>query len=297
MRVTLPVVFTPDKLISENLPEFYPTWSSINHYVTNDIVVYLQSLYQANSNNHGVAPDTNSLVWTRIAPSNSYAMFDDQINTTSKGTGSIVFEVKTGFIDTFAILNIKNANKVKITVREVQGGPIVYQNEVGLNSETILNWFDYFFTSFDYFKTTAIFTDIPPLFGQSTTTVEVTGTGTVEVGQVVFGSTKQVGMVQAGASAGIINYSGTNVNEFGERVFVRRNFSKRLDTTLFIDNMELNRIYRLLSDLRDTPALWIASDDLRFEEPLIVFGFNKNFNIEIPYPNHSFCSLEVEGLI
>jgi hypothetical protein len=39
--------------------------------------------------------------------------------------------------------------------------------------------------------------------------------------------------------------------------------------------------------------LWIGTEEY---ESTIVYGFYKNFDILIAYPEHSECSLEIEGL-
>ena len=51
-----------------------------------------------------------------------------------------------------------------------------------------------------------------------------------------------------------------------------------------------------LYTLRATPAVWIASDEIRFEETLIVYGFYKDFSTEISYPTFSKCNIEIESL-
>ena len=77
--------------------------------------------------------------------------------------------------------------------------------------------------------------------------------------------------------------------------FVRRDFSKRLTARLMLPNTQINRVQRVLADLRAQPAIWVTSDvpDLA---PLTVYGFFRDFNIEVAYPTESFCSLEIEGL-
>jgi len=42
--------------------------------------------------------------------------------------------------------------------------------------------------------------------------------------------------------------------------------------------------------------VWIGADDDRFS-PLTMLGFYRDFNIDIAYPEHSLCRLEIEGLI
>jgi hypothetical protein len=66
---------------------------------------------------------------------------------------------------------------------------------------------------------------------------------------------------------------------------------------LLVNNAELNRIQRVLYELRAVPALWFASQNPSFEEALVVFGYYRDFSTDISYPNYSYCSLDIEGLI
>ena len=45
--------------------------------------------------------------------------------------------------------------------------------------------------------------------------------------------------------------------------------------------------------LRATPVLWIGSESF---ESLTVYGFYKEFSIDLAYPTVSYCSLTIEGL-
>ena len=109
------------------------------------------------------------------------------------------------------------------------------------------------------------------------------------------GTQYDLGEAAYGASLGIIDYSRKDTDEFGVTTFVRRDFSKRLTARLMLQNTQINRVQRVLAELRAQPAIWVTSDvdDLR---PLTVFGFFRDFAIEVAYPTQSYCSLEIEGL-
>ena len=52
-------------------------------------------------------------------------------------------------------------------------------------------------------------------------------------------------------------------------------------------------VHRTLASLRATPALWIGSEAF---DSLTVYGFYKEFSIDLAYPTVSYCSLTIEGL-
>ena len=100
--------------------------------------------------------------------------------------------------------------------------------------------------------------------------------------------------IKYGARVGIQDYSRKETNTFGETVLVQRAFAKRANFNLFINKAEVDSFQNTLSTIRAVPVLWIGSDEY---EATTLFGFYKNFDILISYPEHSDCELEIEGLI
>ena len=60
-----------------------------------------------------------------------------------------------------------------------------------------------------------------------------------------------------------------------------------------MDTEQIDYISRTLAQLRATPVLWIGSEGF---ESLSVYGFYKEFSIDLAYPTVSYCSLTIEGL-
>jgi hypothetical protein len=64
-----------------------------------------------------------------------------------------------------------------------------------------------------------------------------------------------------------------------------------------VQSLQINRVQRVLYDLRATPVLWIATDVPEFSEPMTVYGFYRDFYCAINAPTASTYQLEIEGLI
>lgn len=294
-------VITGSGLVYTTLTESNPEWSSATTYALGANVVYdvygtYKSLQSGNLNHTPpiVSPFTDAY-WVRTGPTNKMAMFDDQVSSASTGTSDIIFAVVGSAIDSVALLNIQ-ASKTSIAVTDKDTKALVYHNSQQLSGGESLDWYGYFFYDADTQKTSSIYLDIPPA-ANSLITIKVSGTGTVSVGSYINGQIKTLGNTQYGVSAGIIDYSKKETDEFGNTTFIKRNFSKRMNASVSLTNANLNRVQRILYDLRATPVLWLASTDAQFEEPLIIFGFYRDFSTEISYPTHSICNLQVEGLI
>ena len=288
-------------LVYTTLTESNPEWSSATTYALGANVVYgiygtYKSLQSGNLNHTPpiISPFTDAY-WVRTGPTNKMAMFDDQVSSSSTGTSDIIFAVVGSAIDSVALLNIQ-ASKTSIAVTDKDTKALVYHNSQQLSGGESLDWYGYFFYDADTQKTSSIYLDIPPA-ANSLITIKVSGTGTISVGSYINGQIKTLGNTQYGVSAGIIDYSKKETDEFGNTTFIKRNFSKRMNASVSLTNANLNRVQRILYDLRATPVLWLASTDAQFEEPLIIFGFYRDFSTEISYPTHSICNLQVEGLI
>lgn len=304
MRVIRPAVMSEALLVSENLSEVEAAWSAATNYVIGDKVYYINSgihygIYQSASANINKIPKDFDTDWVKIAPTNTYAMFDDQVSTQSTSTTNITATIITGESDSIALLNLIGST-VTVTVNDVASvtNPI-YQATQSLQGDVVLDWFAYFFYDSTDQRTQAIFLDIPISSSTAETTVSIDGASgaPVAIGNFVFGKIAELGKTNYGLSAGIIDYSTKETDTFGTTTFVIREFSKRLSAELQLDNADLNRVQRTLYALRAKPAVWLATEDSRYEETSIVFGFYRDFSVSIAYQSHSSCSLEIEGLI
>ena len=120
----------------------------------------------------------------------------------------------------------------------------------------------------------------------------------VAIGELLVGIVYELGEqgMEQGAAVGIIDYSRKDTdNETGITTFTRRAFSKRMSGQFLLNNGQLNAVQRILADIRAVPSVFIGSEAADYS-PLIVYGFYRDFSIDIAYPTKSFCRIEVEGL-
>ena len=170
--------------------------------------------------------------------------------------------------------------------------PNIYFKEYNLNSALVDNWYDYFYKDYTLLSE-AIFEDIP-VYTRTRITICVVG-DVVRCGIAYSGISSKIGTTQFGASAGIVDYSKKETDEFGTTTFIKRAFSKRMNVNLILPSADLYRVQKVLSDVRATPCIWIGSDADIYKS-LTLYGYYKDFSLEIPYPEYSYCSLQVEGL-
>jgi hypothetical protein len=298
MRVIKPTIYNPSThLVSSTATESVATYNAGTTYDQDDQVVFGDSIYASLvSANTGNTPDAiDSSFWARIGPSNRFAMFDQQVSTSTVSTTSLTVVMTPGLLNSIGMFNLVG-NTLSISITDGSGGPVVYSQTVSLDTTFISDWYAYFFEPQTQLGE-VVFTNIPPYINaRMTITVSAASGAPVGIGSLVFGNQYVIGATEYGATVGIIDYSRKDTDEFGTTTFVRRAFSKRINANVFLPNSQLNAVQRTLSDLRATPCVWIGSDDPTFA-PLLVYGFFREFSIDITYPAHSYCSLEIEGLI
>lgn len=283
-------------LVSSDAVEAYAAWSGATTYALGDRVRYTDfNVYESlQAGNLNKIPTNAPLWWVLVGPDNTQAMFDTQIETETTATGSVTVVVAPGAVDSVYVA--ANANSITLTVRDGLAGPIVFEETRSLTGEYVYDWYQYFFWDPTFRRTQEVFLDIPPFADAHLTLTVDSGLGSVEVGVFTFGRLLSIGDTGLGATAGIIDYSRKETDEFGQTLFVQRGYSKRLSAQVMVQNTQLNRVQRTLYDLRAVPSVWIGSTDASLSEPLVLFGFYRDFNTEIAYPRQSLCSLELEGL-
>jgi len=227
-------------------------------------------------------------------------MFDSIVSSQSQATTEFTVCIKTGSLDAVGVLNILGAS-VSVAVADASlsnqyPSNVVFKNTRYLTGGQSADWYSYFFYDPDTQLTQAVYLNVPSVTN-NIVTIRVKGTGTVKAGILVEGLLKEIGNTQYGATAGIIDYSKKETDEFGNTRITVRNYSKRLNAKVHLTTPNLNRVQRLLYNIRSSPVLWIASDSTEYEEPLVVYGYYKSFDTEISYPTFSQCNLEIEGLI
>lgn len=234
--------------------------------------------------------------WLDIGPTNKWAMFDDVIgtNTTSSSSPLTVRLQTTGVGGLYAAE--VNARTVVVSIKDAPGGSVVYTQTIDLDATIVTSFYDWFFNEFTPLTEFSL-TDFP--YHYSNAELEVTFSGTslpLSCGVLKFGKSYTLGRTQYGATSSITDYSKKEQDEFGRISVLKRSFSKRASYEIWTEKSAYTWISRLLSSIRATPCIFIGTDYAGYE-PLTIYGFYKDYSINVQYPTVHYCSLDVEGLI
>jgi hypothetical protein len=299
MKVIRPVTFDQaTMLVSSNAPNTYAAWSAATTYAKNAKVDYGTHYYNSlvNSNTNNIPDVVGSTFWEFIGPDNTHAMFDGQISTETTATSPLIVTVKAGIVNSLALLGL-TGKSVTVELRDGGVDPVLYTKTVDLEGSIILDWYMYFFEPFLQISE-VVLTDIPP-YANGYIKMTLSSGGNVAIGEMLVGTSYELGerALEQGATIGIIDYSRKDTDATtGLTTFVQRAYSKRMTGQFLIENGSISGVQKILSSIRAVPSVFIGSEDVDYAT-LIVYGFYRDFSIDIAYPTHSFCRIEVEGLI
>ena len=299
MKVIYPTPTTDTTLISSTVEEQYGVdeWDVAETYGAGDRRWLEDShrMYESTqSGNIGHDPQyDDGTWWIDVGPTNRWAMFDDSTGTYTESITegeAIEVEIAPGTVTGLALLELEAQH---VTVSMIAGAETVFEREFDLLITPVYDWFDYFFGRIEY-RTEVIITDLPP-YAEGVITITIENDGYAKCGVVALGRLITIGALQYNPTLGIVDYSRKYTDDYGHTTLIRRTYARKNNVSIVVENARLPSIYRTLSDLRATPCVWIGSEDPNFY-PLIAYGFYRDFGIDIPYPGHSICNLEIEGL-
>lgn len=229
--------------------------------------------------------------WLDLGSNNRWRMFDqfNSSQTIRDEQVDVTLNV-AGRADGIALLNVLAAT-IRIVVND--GTSDVYDETHSMVSDSgITDWYAYFFEPIIR-SSDLIVTDLPSVAAPEIQVIVDNVNGNVEVGTLVVGQTKDLGATVYGARIGIQDYSRKVTDEFGNFTIVQRAYSKRATFDVSVDNAKIDAITALLATYRATPVVWIGTD---LFASTWIYGFYKDFSVQVQYLTKSNLSLEIEGL-
>lgn len=302
MKIIVPTPVTDANLTSSTAPEpaasGETTWNAATNYSIGNLVsratthrVYENLIAGVNAG----LPEESPTRWLDIGPTNRWAMFDDEIGSVTTIASPLTVVIDSGSVGGVALLEII-ADTVTVTLKDAPGGTTVYSyyND-DLDAAPIASFWDWLFLPYEQLDSITL-TDLPDSFTEAELTVTLTGSGDVSLGVLKFGSVISLGGTEYNCKLGIIDYSRKDTNEFGRTVITQRRFARTLEGRALFDQSELSKVYRTLSAVRAVACVYVGGDSYEGYEALTVFGFFRDFSIDVAYPTANYCSFQIEGL-
>jgi chitodextrinase len=296
MKLIRPTTLTDAMLSSSTAPENdHPVWVAGTAYAVGARVILTAThrRYEALAGSTGISPSSDPTKWLDIGPTNRWAMFDARVGTATTRAGSLEVTLAPSATDGVALIDTDaETATVKLTVSGTQ----LYSRTQSFNAggTAIDSWFAWFFEPLGK-KSSMLFLDIP-VYETGVLTVTMARDNPADLvscGTLLVGRQFDIGDTDHGVDLGIIDYSRKETDQFGVTSVVERAFAKRMTARVVMQTSAIDDVHRTLAAIRATPVLWIGSEGF---ESLTVFGFYKEFSIDLAYPTVSYCSLTIEGL-
>ncbi len=269
-------------------------WDIGDPYVLDDVVRLdtTHKEYVCIEANTGFSPDVTPLKWQLKGATNSRKCFDRYWSTQTVGASPLVIVITPGVIaDSMALLNLTGLS-VNVSV-EVPGMGVLFDEDYDLQTEEgVYDWLTYF-TAPWLTKSDVLVLGLPA-YDTNIITITLTGAGTVGIGGVVIGNMTYLGDLLYNPTVGIVDYSKKETDEFGQTGVTERAYAKRFTARFCVQNGQVDRVSSVLASVRSIPVVWIGNGSSY--SSLIVWGFYKDWEIDIATPIESFCNITIEGV-
>jgi len=240
---------------------------------------------------------TDTTKWVEVEATNKWAMFDQKVGTqTYQNTGPLTVVLRLGNPVAGLPLLELTGQSVEITVKNGPGGAVAYSNTTSIDGSIITGFYDFFFASYVQQSDIAL-TDLPGHFYDPEITITVSSTaGAVGIGVCKPGVIYDLGDAEYGASVGVIDYSKKQTDTWGNTSITTGKWAKTSSVQTLIPKYMFNGVFRALADA-PKPSVFVGVDGLLGYDPMIIYGFFRDFKIAIEYPEYFLCNIEVEGII
>lgn len=331
LKVLKPTPITDARLYSSSVHEAdHAAWVAGTSYAVGTRVIRpgKHRIYQCVAAVSGtVVPESDTLSWVEIGPTNRWAMFDSKVSTATVGTetglqvvlkpgrcnGLAMLEMSgiTSFTVTcaYAITARGSSGTLTTTTREYAygitlatttdtrgtsgtlAGSVTLAYSIELQNRNVSNWTGYFVEPF--VTKTDVFIGFPSR-SDMTITLNI-ATASPKVGALMVGKFVELGDIGYGVSSSIDDYSVVNTDAWGVTRLVERDYTKRVNYPITVENWAMRRAFSTLASLRATPSVFIGSDDYRYT-PFTVFGRVARFSVALSFATYSIVNVEVQGL-
>lgn len=236
--------------------------------------------------------DDDGTWWIEVGPTNRWALFDGVYQTQTEAVDEFEVQIQAaGRIDTVGFQNI-SGSEVQVTLTDAAEG-VVYDETFSLVSTAgIDSWAAYFFEPLQRKRDLTV-TGLP-MYANPIMDIAVRAPGgTAKCGELLLGQSIELGGTRWGANVGIRDYSRKDTDDFGRTTVIERTYSKRGSFQVVVRNTRLDLVTQTLADYRATPVLFIGSDEFGAMQ---IYGYARDWGVDVAYPDVSILGLEVEGL-
>ena len=242
-------------------------------------------------------PESDAANWLEIGATNRWAQFDRKIGsrtTNSTANGDITTVLELGSTEGLALMDLRGES-VTATLKQTPGGAVAWTRSQNLDATPVQSVYDWMYGDYRQLYN-VIWTDLPGQFPNGELTVTVNGNATgAAIGALVAGRVHTIGLTEYGAGSGLLNWGKVVDDGFGNREWAEGGYANRVTLPLVIENSDMTRVKRVLTTIRSTPSVYVASCMTEYDS-LNCYGVYRDLYITIPHYGFVTCNLEIDGL-
>lgn len=253
-----------------------------------------KSLADANEDNY---PPSYPAQWALMGATNRWKMFDSFTNTQTEDSGAIIIEVDSCGADCIGLFRLEGT-KVTLTLSLLDSSSYSVKKTaiIGLDDSPIDDYWEYFFADFRYNKT--LFWTFPVYYSNAILRIEITPhINSAKCGMCKLGKSITLGKTHYTPHISMDDYSKKATDDLGRTYLSQGNYARINEFDIWLENTDIDMVRRIFEDVRGIPIMTNANGSNTDYESLIIYGYYNNFDIIIPGPRRSKCSLEIRGLI
>jgi hypothetical protein len=250
-----------------------------------------QSLVAGNVGN--ALSDTTK--WTPLVATviNRRKLLDQYNNTQTSNAEEILMVLSPQAIAQGLFLANVDGSEVRWSVVDLSEGLVYSETQSLIVSNSGSSFYNWCFKRIQK-RTYAVSVALPPYANALVTIAIRKPGGTAKCGTCALGPLVDVGLSQYGLSREIKDYSTINFNFDGTSNQVIRNFAKRMDLDIVIDNSQIDFVIETLEGYRQKPVAWIGAKEFG---SACLFGRYSSFkNVVESFPQ-SKMNLQIEGTV
>jgi hypothetical protein len=258
-----------------------------------DVVVYDPATYltyqsSIAGNVNKPLTDTNSWIPLKKVV-NRRLMFDRVVNSQTTAANEVTVLVQPGELaNTLGVLNVNGSS---ITVTQTDSG---YSQTKSLVQHEVLNWYDWFYEE-PIREGDVIFDGIPP-YANSALSISVINPGDIAaIGCCILGKARTIGQTAWDFTGGVLSYSTSSTDTFGNVEMVKRDNSKVLNFEVYIPKGFESAAYRLLAkEYTDVEIMIIGAEDYSMT---YAYGFLGQWTVPVSAGGEKTAHIEFKGLV
>jgi hypothetical protein len=304
--LTRPFTIDDAALAVSNVAETdYAAWLVGTTYALRDRVIVIDTdvhnVYesvQAGNTGHDPQDDVQGdpqnppVWWILVSKTNRWKMFDNSNSSQTQNADSIEVELDITSRPNAVFFGNVEATEIQVIQEDSLGNEVFNQTFSMIENTGSPSYYSWFLSQLRR-KVDLFVTGLQPYAGGKVYAV-ITNTGsTAKCGTMIVGFAENVGFTQLGASVGISDFSVKRQNDFGDFEILERAFNKKGEFNIFVENSAIDRLQNNLASVRATAILYVGSTAYA---STFIYGFYRDFNIVITYPEHSLVNIQVEGL-